>query len=193
MILTQQGAEFIMPHGFLIKAGSMVAALVILAACADEPPATDASDAGSGGATQTAAPAPAPAPAPKVVTQPSGPKDGSQEHFVLNVGDRVFFAFDSHELNRDAQDVLRRQAAYLARFPSKRIVLEGHADERGTREYNLGLGERRANAAKEYLASLGIAPSRVTTISYGKERPIALGHNESAWAQNRRSVTVISN
>ncbi|GJL87488.1 MAG: hypothetical protein DHS20C03_11970 [Minwuia thermotolerans] len=182
-----------MPHGFLIKAGSMVAALVILAACADEPPATDASDAGSGGATQTAAPAPAPAPAPKVVTQPSGPKDGSQEHFVLNVGDRVFFAFDSHELNRDAQDVLRRQAAYLARFPSKRIVLEGHADERGTREYNLGLGERRANAAKEYLASLGIAPSRVTTISYGKERPIALGHNESAWAQNRRSVTVISN
>ncbi len=193
-VVTQQGAEFIMPHGFLIKAGSMVAALVLLAACADEPPATDASDAGSGGATQTAAPAPQEsAPAPRVVTQPAGPKEGSQEHFVLNVGDRVFFAFDSHELNSDAQDVLRRQAAYLARFPAKRIVLEGHADERGTREYNLGLGERRANAAKEYLASLGVAPSRVTTISYGKERPVALGHNESAWAQNRRAVTTIAN
>ncbi|MDF1720262.1 MAG: peptidoglycan-associated lipoprotein Pal [Minwuia sp.] len=182
-----------MPHGFLIKAGSMVAALVLLAACADEPPATDASDAGSGGNTQVAAPAPAPAPAPRVVATPSGPKEGSQEHFVLNVGDRVFFGFDRHDLNSDAQAVLRRQAAYLARYPSKTVVVEGHADERGTREYNLGLGERRANSAKEYLVSLGIAPSRIATISYGKERPVALSHNESGWAQNRRSVTVIAN
>lgn len=176
-----------MRHGYLIKAASVLAALFLVAACSEEPPATTAADTGGGGAQATEQQA------PQVATQPSGPEPGTQEHFVLNVGDRVFFDFDKYDLKSEAQETLRLQAAYLNRFPSKTVVIEGHADERGTREYNLGLGERRANSAKEYLISLGIDPSRIETISYGKERPVALGSNESAWAQNRRAVTVIAN
>jgi peptidoglycan-associated lipoprotein len=116
---------------------------------------------------------------------------GSQEDFVRSVSaDRIFF--DTDKFNIDAQDqaTLQSQAQWLSRYPNTRITVEGHADERGTREYNLALGERRANAAKNQLASLGIDPSRIQTVSYGKERPQALGSTEEAWAQNRRAVTV---
>jgi peptidoglycan-associated lipoprotein len=116
---------------------------------------------------------------------------GSQEDFVRSVSaDRIFF--DTDKFNIDAQDqaTLQSQAQWLSKYPNSRITVEGHADERGTREYNLALGERRANAAKNQLASLGIDPSRIQTVSYGKERPQALGSTEEAWAQNRRAVTV---
>ena len=122
---------------------------------------------------------------------PSQPLPGSQEELVQSVGDRVFFEFDSAVLGADARRTLDRQSEWLRLFPEIALVLEGHADERGTREYNLALGERRANAVREYLITQGIGPSRLRTISYGKERPYALGHNDEAWALNRRSVSVI--
>jgi peptidoglycan-associated lipoprotein len=118
---------------------------------------------------------------------------GSQEDFLQSVGmngDRVFFDTDRFNIDAADQATLQAQAQWLARYPDKRIVVEGHCDERGTRDYNLALGERRANAAKNYLASLGIDASRIQTVSYGKERPAAPGSNEQAWAQNRRAVTV---
>tara|TARA_B100000989_G_scaffold234532_1_gene181322 strand:- start:82 stop:579 length:498 start_codon:yes stop_codon:yes gene_type:complete len=110
-----------------------------------------------------------------------------------NVSDRVFFAYDSSTLDSSAQATLRAQADWLNNNPAVDVTLEGHADERGTREYNLALGERRANAAKNYLVSLGVDRGRITVVSYGKERPAVLGHDEAAWAQNRRAVTVIAN
>ena len=122
---------------------------------------------------------------------PSQPLPGSQEELVQSVGDRVFFDFDSAVLEADARRTLDRQSEWLRLFPEIALVIEGHADERGTREYNLALGERRANAVREYLITQGIGPSRLRTISYGKERPYALGHNEEAWALNRRGVSVI--
>lgn len=116
---------------------------------------------------------------------------GSQEQLVAEVGDRVFFGFDKYDLALEARTTLARQAAFLKENPGVTITVEGHADERGTREYNLALGERRANSTKDYLVALGIDAGRINVISYGKERPVALGSNEAAWAQNRRAVTVV--
>ena len=119
---------------------------------------------------------------------------GSRADFLQNVpSDRVYFETDSYSLDGEDRSTLDAQAAWLLRNPGVRITIEGHADERGTREYNLGLGDRRANAAKNYLQSRGIDPSRMNVISWGKERPVALGSDESAWAQNRRAVTVLPN
>ena len=121
----------------------------------------------------------------------SGPIKGSQEDFRANVSsDRIFFETDRSNVDTDDQQVLRSQAAWLIANPSVRIRVEGHCDERGTREYNLALGERRANAAKNYLSTLGVDLSRISVVSYGKERPDALGSDESAWGLNRRAVTV---
>jgi len=121
----------------------------------------------------------------------SGNQPGSQADFLASVSsDTIHFALDSSDISNQDRETLRSQAAWLQRYPNKRATIEGHCDERGTREYNLALGERRANAAKNYLAALGIDASRLTTISYGKERPIATGSDESAWAQNRRAVTI---
>ncbi len=116
---------------------------------------------------------------------------GSQEDLVANVGDRIFFDFDRAVVRADQRQVLERQAAWLGRFPSVQVTVEGHADERGTREYNIALGQRRANAARDTLVALGVNGARVQTISYGKDRPAALGSTEDAWAQNRRAVTVV--
>ncbi|MFC4293326.1 peptidoglycan-associated lipoprotein Pal [Sphingorhabdus arenilitoris] len=117
---------------------------------------------------------------------------GSQEDFVASVSsDRIFFDTDRFNIDTQDQIALQSQAQWLARYPQAQVTIEGHADERGTRDYNLALGERRANAAKNYLASLGVNPARIRTVSYGKERPDALGSNEQAWAQNRRAVSVI--
>lgn len=118
---------------------------------------------------------------------------GSQDDFLQTVGqfgDRILFDTDKFNVDAEDQATLQRQAQWLARYPNTRATVEGHADERGTREYNLALGERRANSAKNYLASLGVDAARIQTVSYGKERPQALGSDESAWAQNRRAVTV---
>ncbi len=117
---------------------------------------------------------------------------GSQQDLEINVGDRVFFAFDSAALDDAARQTLERQAAWLKQYPAVSVTIEGHCDERGTREYNLALGERRAQAVKNYLVALGISPDRIRTISYGKERPADPGHDETAWALNRRAVTVVN-
>jgi len=156
-------------------------AIVALAACSKKPPKElppppgDTAGAGSpvGSGTTT------------------GVRKGSQEDFMASVSsDRIFFALDQYDVDAEDQATLQSQAAWLQQNPAVRVTIEGHADERGTRDYNIALGERRANAAKNYLASLGVAPSRMTTVSYGKERPAALGSDEAAWAQNRRAVTV---
>ncbi|MBX6327555.1 MAG: peptidoglycan-associated lipoprotein Pal [Pseudolabrys sp.] len=117
---------------------------------------------------------------------------GSQQDFVVNVGDRVFFETDSSELSAQARATLDKQAQWLSRYPQYTFTIEGHADERGTREYNLALGARRAQAVRDYLISRGIAANRMNTISYGKERPVALCDDISCWAQNRRAVTVLN-
>ena len=116
---------------------------------------------------------------------------GSAQDFTVNVGDRIFFDTDSSSIRADASQTLDRQAQWLARYPNYQITVEGHADERGTREYNLALGARRAAAAKDYLASRGVPAQRLKTISYGKERPVAVCDDISCWSQNRRAVTVL--
>jgi peptidoglycan-associated lipoprotein len=132
-------------------------------------------------------------PAPAATPAPSGPVPGSQQHFRQQMAGQDVIYFDTDQFEVDSQDqaALRTQAQYLTQYAQARATLEGHADERGTRDYNLALGERRANAAKNYLVSLGIAANRLTTVSYGEERPAATGASESAWAQNRRAVTVV--
>ncbi len=116
---------------------------------------------------------------------------GSQQDLATNVGDRVFFAYDSSDLAPEARDTLNRQVEWLNRYPNLQITIEGHSDERGTREYNIALGDRRATAVKNYLVSMGIPSSRVNTISYGKERPAVVGSDAASWAQNRRGVTTV--
>ena len=111
---------------------------------------------------------------------------------LMSIGDTVLFAFDSSQLSSDAMATLDRQAAFLNAKPSYRVKIEGHADERGTREYNLALGERRASATRDYLVARGVDGSRIRIVSYGKERPAVVGSNEDAWAKNRRSVTVLN-
>ena len=125
-------------------------------------------------------------------TQPLGPVAGSQADFVAKMmgADTIYFDTDKYDIDSMDQQALAKQAQWLMQYPNKRATIEGHADERGTREYNLALGARRANAVREYLISRGIPSARLRTISYGKERPVALGSNEQAWAQNRRAVTV---
>jgi peptidoglycan-associated lipoprotein len=121
----------------------------------------------------------------------SGPP-GSQQDFVVNVGDRVFFESDSSDLTAQARGTLDRQAQWLTTYNRYSFTIEGHADERGTREYNFGLGAKRADAVRGYLVSRGIDPARMRTISYGKERPVAVCNDISCWSQNRRGVTVLN-
>ena len=144
-------------------------------------------------------PAPAPEPAPQPVPQPPvaeaplpGIVPGSQQDFVVNVGDRVYFDTDSSDIRSDAQGILAAQAAWLVRYPQVNIRIEGNADERGTREYNFALGARRAQAVSDFLAGKGVAASRISTISYGKESPIDNGSGEDAWAKNRNAHTSLT-
>ncbi len=116
---------------------------------------------------------------------------GSQEDLVTNVGDRVLFGFDRYDVSPEGQQILQGQADWLRRYPSVIVAIEGHADERGTREYNLALGERRAASVKNFLVALGVEESRISTVSFGKERPAVVGSNDEAWAQNRRAVTSV--
>ena len=117
---------------------------------------------------------------------------GSQQDLEASAGDRVFFAFDRSDITPEAQEILARQADWLRRYPNVAVTIEGHCDERGTREYNLALGERRAQAVKNVLGASGIPASRISTISYGKERPAVVGSSEDAYAQNRRAVTTVN-
>jgi peptidoglycan-associated lipoprotein len=158
---------------------SLACAALLLAACENTP---ETSSAGTGTSSSTGA--------TSGTNTARGPVPGSKEDFVANVGDRVFFAFDKSELTSDSRRTLDRQAAWLKQWSNQRLTVEGHCDERGTREYNLALGERRANAVKDYLVASGVSASRLSTISYGKERPIVLGSNEAAWSQNRVGISV---
>jgi peptidoglycan-associated lipoprotein len=164
-----------------------LAALVAAGGCARKPPKD--------------LPPPPPTTSDAGTTAPTGPTGadtggaatpGSRADFIAQSGsDRVLFATDSIDLDSDARATLDAQAAWLTRYPRVNATVEGHADERGTREYNLALGDRRANAAKNYLVGKGIDAGRLSTISYGKERPAAEGSDEASWAQNRRAVTVV--
>ena len=155
------------------------ASLLMLAACSSKP-ADNGSAAGSGAAgagSSTAGTTIAP---------------GSDRDFIVNVGDRIFFDTDKYNVRADQRAQLQKQADWLKKYPNVQVTVEGHADERGTREYNLALGARRANAVKEFLVSLGVSTSRLQTVSYGKERPICTESNEDCWAQNRRGVSTIT-
>jgi len=133
---------------------------------------------------------PTPTPAPTV--RP-GPVAGSQAHFASAMAgaETIYFDTDSYSIDSTDAAALRRQAEYLTQYPSARATVEGHADERGTRDYNLALGERRANSARSYMVSLGVSESRIRTLSQGEERPAAMGSDEAAWARNRRAVTIM--
>ena len=155
---------------------SLIAGLLLLAACSSTPPATNNAGGQNGSGSTTS----------------SSIVPGSSQDFVQNVGDRVFFDTDKSAIKAEGQQTLQRQAQWLAKYPNVTITVEGHCDDRGTREYNLALGERRAQAVRNALVALGVQANRVKTISYGKERPAVVGDNEAAWAQNRRGVTVIN-
>ncbi|MDR3524473.1 MAG: peptidoglycan-associated lipoprotein Pal [Acetobacteraceae bacterium] len=153
-----------------VKILGAFAAVALLAACSDNTAKTSGS-----GATATG----------------SGIVPGSQEDLVANVGDRVFYDFNKSGLKTDGKATLDRQAAWLAKYAQNNVQVAGNCDERGTEEYNIALGQRRAAAARDYLVAKGVASTRVTTISYGKDRPTALGSNEAAWAQNRNAITSV--
>lgn len=157
--------RFVAPILKVLRGFALVALVVTVAACARTP-----NDAGLGG---TATP-------------------GSQQEFLVSVGDRVFFETDSSVITADGQATLGKQAAWLNRYTQYRVLIEGHADERGTREYNIALGARRAAAAVNYLVSRGVSQTRITSKSFGKERPVAICNDISCWSQNRRAVTVLN-
>lgn len=152
-----------------------VAAMALLAACSTKK-------------TEVEATAPTPPPPPPVA-KPTGPAPDSLEYFNTVVGNTVQFDFDRFDLDAEDQARLRAQAQWLNQYPSRTLTVEGHCDERGTREYNLGLGERRANAVRQYLISQGVDANRVKTISYGKERPLCVSSDDACWARNRRGVS----
>lgn len=136
-------------------------------------------------------PTPSETPPPATETAPRGPTPGSAEDFRVSVGDRVFYGYDRFDLTPEARSVLERQAAWLRQYPNVRVLVAGNCDERGTREYNLALGARRAAAARDYLVSLGVDGARIETVSYGKERPLDARSNEEAWSVNRNAHTQI--
>ncbi len=180
---------------------SLFAALLLVAAC-ETTPDESASTSGSGATTTTGSGSSSSGVSSAAVTPETSatgdsmmaapPTPGSQEDLVINVGDRVFFGFDKSVITAASEKTLKRQAAWMRKHSSVSITVEGHADERGTREYNLALGERRAVSVKNFLVALGVSNDRIATISYGKERPDALGHSEAAWSQNRRGVTLVN-
>ncbi len=163
--------------------------VLFVAACATKPKdSADASGSGGNGSDSSVSSEDGTI----TETAGSGVISGSQEDLIVNVGDRVFFGYDSSDLDSDALELLQDQVAWLKQNSDVSVTIEGHCDERGTREYNLALGEKRAQSVKNYLIGLGINPDRVSTISYGKERPAVVGSNDGAWAQNRRSVTTVN-
>lgn len=182
-----------MREAAFVRISAVCAAVVLIAACASKPTPPPAMAAAAPVRAAPAAPAPSrPGPAPVVYPAQPSIIPGSLKDFQVNVGDTVFYKFDSSNLDDAGRAVLQKQAAWLERYRNVTVQIQGNCDERGTREYNLALGARRAASAREYLVSLGVTPSRLTTISYGKERPICSESTESCWAMNRRAVSAIS-
>ncbi|WP_193367961.1 peptidoglycan-associated lipoprotein Pal [Pelagibius marinus] len=165
------------------------AAALLLAACST--PSEDSGAASGSGSSGTGTTSQSSTSGTDSQTIP-GPGAGTQEELTVEVGDRVFFDFDKYNIRADQRGTVEALAAWLDTNPSVTLTIEGHCDERGTREYNLALGERRANSVRDYLVALGINPGRLSTVSYGEERPAVLGSNDSAWAQNRRGVFVVN-
>jgi peptidoglycan-associated lipoprotein len=170
----------------IFKAALIGLAVTSLAACASKPVPEPVAP------PPAPEPTPAPVPAPTPVPAPVGIIPGSMQDFVVNVGDRVYFDFDAYTLRPDALPVLDAQAAWLINYPAVKVRIEGNADERGTKEYNFALGARRAEAVSTYLVSKGVVPSRIATISYGKENPIDTGTGEDSWAKNRNAHTSLT-
>jgi len=165
---------------------TLVAALFLLGAC-ETTPEDEGQQSSTGGTDSQVTTS-----SSDTVTSLPGPTPGTQEDLTVQVGDRVFFDYDASDIKPDARDTIEKLAVWLNGNPAVTMTVEGHCDERGTREYNLALGERRANSVRNYLVALGISPNRVTTISYGKEQPAVLGSNEYAWSQNRRGAFSIN-
>ena len=155
------------------KALGAFAGLALLAACSSSPTTQATNTQGTG-------------------VENNGPAPGSEQDLVANVGDRVFFDFAKAGLNSDADGTLGKQAAWLAKYPSVNVLVAGNADERGTETYNLALGNSRADAARDYLVAQGVAASRISTISYGKDCPVAPGHDDASWQQNRNAITSVT-
>lgn len=173
-----------------IQLAILAAGMAALAACSTPkppPPAPVAPPAPPPAAPPRERPAP-----PPVATAPTGPIPGSIQDFVVNVGDRVYFDYDKFDIRAEAQPVLAAQATWLSRYSAVKIRIEGNADERGTREYNIALGSRRANSIKDFLTGHGVAADRIETVSYGKEKPIDAGNTEEAFAKNRNGHTAIT-
>jgi peptidoglycan-associated lipoprotein len=172
-----------------VKLALVAGAVLSLAACASHPkpaptppPPPPAPEA----------PPPPPPPPPPVAEQPTGPIPGSTQDFVINVGDRVYFDYDAYSVRADAGPILDKQSEWLRRYPQVKVRIEGNCDERGTREYNMALGARRANAVRDYLVGRGVEAGRIETVSYGKERPIDPGTGEDAYAHNRNGHTTLT-
>lgn len=168
---------------------SFMAVLVLVVGCSSKPEDTGAITTDG----DTLATTEGQAAAPSGIDQGTlgAVQSGTQQDLVVNVGDRVFFGYDQFDLTSEARGVIERQAQWLKTYTNVSVIVEGHCDERGTREYNLALGEKRAAAVRNYLIANGVEPSRVQTISYGKERPAVMGSDETSWAQNRRGVLVV--
>jgi peptidoglycan-associated lipoprotein len=168
-----------------LRLALVAAAALSVTACASRPKPGPAPETAPPPAVAPT-PEPTPAPAPSASVTP-----GTIQDFVINIGERVFFDLDSYSVRADAAPLLDAQAAWLVRYPNVQVRIEGNADERGTREYNLALGSRRANSVREHLVSRGVAPSRISTVSFGKERPIDPGSSEEAFQRNRNARTAI--
>ncbi len=174
------------------RLGLTACAMAALAACQSKPKPAFPTQTGSTTTAPSGPSTPLPPTAQGPVTsQPMGALPGSSQDFVVNVGDRVYFDTDSHEVRADAGPILDAQSAWLRRYPSVMVRIEGNADERGTREYNLALGARRANAVRDYLVNQGITSDRIATISFGKEQPLDAGTGDEAWARNRNGRTAL--
>ena len=173
-----------------LKGMCLAAVVALLAACETAPEDTGSqTDQGQAQQQATTGPASTATTAPPAA---AGPAPGTQEDLDLNVGSLVFFDFDKFDLKPDARATVERWAAWLQQNPQATVTVQGHCDERGTREYNLGLGERRSTSARNYLIALGVNPDRIGTISYGKERPVCGEHNEGCWSQNRRAMLAVN-
>ncbi|HUC69163.1 MAG TPA: peptidoglycan-associated lipoprotein Pal [Stellaceae bacterium] len=161
-----------------LRSMTLLAAVLLVAACAEHPENKEATTGTGGAASQP--------------MQTSTATPGSEQDLAQNVGDRVFFDFDKSDIKAEGRQTLQRQADWLKKYPNVTVTIAGNCDDRGTREYNLALGERRASAAKKALVALGVPANRISTISYGKERPSVVGDNEAAWAQNRNAITSVN-